>query len=90
MAYTKKIQLKKVISKDLSKPIRRYDSDIEYIPTQYICEFIRLIIGVDGILFNSSLHSNGQNLVVFDQDKMECLDVKKYLVTELSIKFGET
>ena len=87
--HTKRIQLKKLISKDLSKPIRRYDSDIEYIPTQFICEFIRLIIGADGILFNSSLHRGGQNLVIFEQDLVECINVKKCIVTELEIYYEE-
>ena len=31
--------LTSVISRDLSKPMRRYDSELEYIPTQFICEF---------------------------------------------------
>ena len=32
------------ISKELSKPMRRYDTDIEYIPTQFICEFIKILL----------------------------------------------
>ncbi|MCF8369432.1 MAG: RES domain-containing protein [Bacteroidales bacterium] len=87
--YTKRIQLKRLIGKDLSKPIRRYDSDIEYIPTQFICEYVRYIIGADGILFNSSLDLYGQNIVLFNQDKMECINVRKYIVSRLDIEFEE-
>jgi len=87
--YTKKIQLKRAISKDLSKPIRRYDSDIEYIPTQFICEYIRYVIGAEGILFNSSLDLGGQNIVLFNQDKIECINVKKYIISKLDIDFDE-
>ncbi len=85
--YTKKILLKKQISKDLSKPIRRYDTEIEYIPTQFICEFIKHIIGFEGILFNSSLDTEGKNIVLFDQSKIECIDVKKYIITKLELDF---
>lgn len=84
--YTQKIFLKREISKDLSKPIRRYDSDIEYIPTQFICEFIRYMSKADGIIFNSSLHTNGKNIVLFDSQKVHCVGVKKYVVESLKIK----
>lgn len=89
ISHTKAIRLKELISKDLSKPIRRYDSDIEYIPTQFICEFIRYAIGADGILFKSSLHHEGLNLVLFETDKVECIDVKKYSVTSFLIESEE-
>jgi len=63
------------ISIDLSKPMRRYDTEIEYIPTQFICEFIKIFTGASGIRFTSSLHPEGNNVVIFDQDKMECTKV---------------
>lgn len=87
--YTRKIQLRRAISKDLSKPIRRYDSDIEYIPTQFICEYIRYVIGAEGILFNSSLDLDGKNIVLFSQDKLECINVKKYMISKLDIDFED-
>ena len=84
--YTKSVLLKKYISIDLSKPIRRYDSELEYIPTQFICEFIRYITGADGILFNSSLHIGEKNIVLFEQDKVECISVEKHRVTNIHIE----
>jgi hypothetical protein len=89
--YTKRMLLKRYISADLSKPIRRYDSEIEYIPTQFICEYIRYINDkdnriIDGILFNSSLHNGGKNIVLFDQDKVECISVAMHRVTKVEIE----
>ncbi len=84
--YTKSVLLKKQISIDLSKPIRRYDTELEYIPTQFICEFIRYITGADGILFNSSLHKGGKNIVLFNEDKVECISVQKQQAISVSIK----
>lgn len=81
--------LKKIISKDLSKPMRRYDSPIDYIPTQFICEFIKVVTGVSGIKFRSSLHSKGNNIVLFDDDIMECFHVQKHIVKEVVIKSEE-
>lgn len=63
------------ISRDLSKPMRRYDTEIEYIPTQFICEFIKIFTGASGIRFSSSLHPEGNNVVIFNQDKVECTRV---------------
>lgn len=86
LEYTKSVLLKKKISADLSKPMRRYDSELEYIPTQFICEFIRYITGADGILFNSSLYKGGKNIVLFDQEKAECISVAPYKVFSVNIK----
>jgi len=85
--YVKKILLKKLISIDLSKPIRRYDSELDYIPTQFICEYIRVINEADGIVFNSSLHKGGVNVVVFNTDKVACKEVKKYVVDSTSLTY---
>ncbi|PRB05269.1 hypothetical protein CQ046_05250 [Chryseobacterium sp. MYb7] len=87
---TKKIKstlLKNLISLDLSKPMRRYDSELDYIPTQFICEFIKIFTGVQGIKFRSSVHNIGNNLVLFKQDIMECVDVKKIRVSQLDLIF---
>jgi hypothetical protein len=78
--------LKQLISRDLSKPMRRYDSELDYIPTQFICEFIKVFTNVQGIKFRSSLHNTGNNLVIFNQDIMECTEVKKVKVSKVSIK----
>ncbi len=55
--------------------IPNYGDPFEYLPTQCICEYIKLL-GYDGIRFNSSLIQGGKNLVLFDVNK----DAKKYLV----------
>lgn len=76
--------LKKIISIDLSQPMRRYDSELDYIPTQFICEFIKVYTNVQGIKFKSSLHE-GNNLVIFDQNAMICKNVKKVRISKVKI-----
>ncbi|MFZ4798306.1 MAG: RES family NAD+ phosphorylase [Bacteroidia bacterium] len=83
--YAKSMLLKKRISFDLSKPIRRYDSEFDYIPTQFICEYIRNITNADGILFNSSLHLGGKNIVLFNENKVECVSVQKHRIKKVEI-----
>lgn len=56
---------------ELSKPINPSDSDIEYIPTQYLAELIKNL-GYDGLKYKSSLGS-GMNYVFFFPEKFEYL-----------------
>lgn len=72
------------ISKDLSKPLRRFDTELEYVPTQLICEFCKLH-EIDGIMFNSSLHKGGVNVVLFDADNAECTAVKRVEINRVDI-----
>lgn len=85
--YVKKILLKKLISLDLSKPIRRYDSELDYVPTQFICEYVRVINKAGGIIFDSSLHKGGVNVVVFDMEKVKCISVAKYIIDDTNLIF---
>lgn len=71
------------ISSDLSKPLRRYDSELEYVPTQLICEYCRSI--ADGISFESSLHKGGRNYVLFDQTAAKCIRVDSHEITRIDI-----
>lgn len=73
------------ISYDLSKPLRRYDSELEYVPTQLICEYCKRIVGADGISFESSLHKGGRNYVLFDNSSAKCIRVDSHEITRIDI-----
>lgn len=73
------------ISADLSKPIRRYDSELEYVPTQLICEYCKNFVNADGISFESSLHNGGRNYVLFDQTAAKCTKVDIHEITQIDI-----
>jgi hypothetical protein len=60
------------LEKELSKPIRRQDSELDYLPTQYLCEFIKSI-GFDGVEFRSSLNPDGYNIAIFNDDAFKCV-----------------
>lgn len=72
------------ISIDLSKPLRRYDTELEYIPTQLICEYCK-INGADGICFDSSLHKNGLNYVLFNPADATCIKVTSREIKNIDI-----
>lgn len=69
--------LRNAVAEDMSKPLSRYDTELEYVPTQFICELCRMN-GADGICFSSSLHHSGMNYVLFcgnDDTKIKCRSV---------------
>ncbi|MDP3433543.1 MAG: RES family NAD+ phosphorylase [Bacteroidota bacterium] len=86
LSFTKAKLTRDIISKDLSKPLRRYDSELEYIPTQFICEYIRFFTGADGIQFYSSLEKDGINIVLFDKENVDCIEVELHQISEVEIK----
>lgn len=75
----------KTLQKELSLPIRRLDKEIDYIPTQYLSEFIKSI-GFDGVEFQSSLYSRGYNLAIFYPDKFECINADVYEIESIDLK----
>jgi hypothetical protein len=72
------------ISRDLSKPLLRYDSELEYVPTQMICEYCKTM-GADGISFESSLYESGKNYVLFNPSDAECIGVDEHVITKIDI-----
>lgn len=76
------------ISLDLSRPMRRHDnSAVEYLPTQFICEYVRKVItDADGIMFQSSLQKDGVNIVLFNEDKVIRELVEEYVVEQINLQ----
>lgn len=63
-----KIGYLKKLGQDESKPINRDAADLEYLPTQYLCEFIKSS-GWDGVAYQSSL-AEGYNIAIYSDDKL--------------------
>lgn len=72
----------KKISSEIAKPLRRQDSEIDYLPTQYIADFVKSN-GYAGICYASTLNTVGINYAIFEPKKFECIDVKLIQVTSL-------
>lgn len=71
------------LEQELSKPNRRNDVELDYLPTQYLSEFIKSI-GYDGIEYQSSLYSNGYNIAIFYPEKFECINVQVHEIDEIT------
>jgi hypothetical protein len=72
----------KEIALEVAKPLRRSDSQIEYLPTQFIAEFIKSQ-NYDGVEYASTLEEGGNNLAMFDEHIFECVGVNTVEVTKV-------
>jgi len=82
------INLLEILSKELSKPVRPESSDIDYLPTQFLCEFIKNFSVCDGIAFESSFRK-GKNFVFFKEELFTVSEPATYKVTEIRHDFSE-
>ena len=69
----------------VSKPLRRNDSPLDYLPTQYITEFIKSITRYDGVEYTSTMNPGGMNVAIFDEELFNCIEVQTVEVS--TIKF---
>lgn len=76
------------ISREIAKPLRRRDSDLDYLPTQYLAEYIKAR-EFDGIEYISTIHPSGYNLAVFDERKLNCIQTKLHEITDLKYQHNE-
>lgn len=60
---------------EIAKPLRRHDSTLDYLPTQYISDFIKSL-GFDGIEYTSTMSEEGRNLAVFKESVFHCTKTK--------------
>ena len=69
------------LEEELSRPVSPREAVLEYLPTQYLCEFIKNC-GYDGLVFRSSL-SEGVNVTLFNENNVQYIDKCVYEVTRL-------
>lgn len=72
---------------ELTRPVMPSGAAIDYIPSQYLCEFIKTC-GFDGVVYRSSV-SDGINLALFDPDKATGGTVSLFDVIKVSIEVNE-
>jgi hypothetical protein len=72
---------------EIAKPLRRSDSPLEYLPTQYISEFIKSE-RYQGVKYLSTMNPDGYNLALYDngamKEQLECTKVSVLEVRQLN------
>ncbi len=69
------------LGEELTRPVQPAGAAIDYIPSQYLCEFIKKS-GFDGVVYRSSV-SDGINLALFDPDQATGGAVSLFNVTKV-------
>lgn len=72
------------LGSELTRPVLPRSAAIDYIPSQYLCEFVKKK-GFDGVVYRSAV-SDGINLALFYPDKARPRSVVRYDVTSVSVK----
>jgi len=78
----------KDISTEVAKPLRRNDSTLEYLPTQFIAEFIKSQ-GYDGVEYASTVSERSYNLAMFDKTSFKCENTYVCEISKLSYETKE-
>lgn len=78
-----------VVASDLSKAVRRYDNkEIDYLPTQFVCEYIRLVTAAKGLIFKSAQYPKGKNIVLFDDKNVQFEGVTHRVVGSVEMTYA--
>lgn len=76
------------ISADIAKPLRRHESALDYLPTQYICDYIKSQ-GFAGVEFKSTMYKSGINYAIFDESLFKCTQTKVYDVKSINYDYDQ-
>ena len=71
------------LGEELTKPVQPRSAAFEYIPSQYLCEFIKTR-GYQGVIYRSSV-SEGVNLALFSPELASPVDVTVALVDRVTV-----
>jgi hypothetical protein len=73
------------LGEELTRPVLPQGVSIDYLPSQYLCEFIKKC-GYNGVIYRSSVSDDGINLALFDPANARGHDVSLYAVTRVTVK----
>ncbi|MBE0358211.1 RES family NAD+ phosphorylase [Pseudoalteromonas aliena] len=77
------LNLLEMLGEELTKPVSQSKAQLEYLSSQYLCEFIKSQ-GYDGVTYESAL-GDGDNYAIFDEQKLECISIGQVKVTSVKI-----
>ncbi|HAE61285.1 MAG TPA: RES domain-containing protein [Eubacteriaceae bacterium] len=77
------------INNEMGKALRRSDSPLDYVATQYISDFIKsrerdnkaVYAGVE---YKSVMNETGYNIAIFDESLFKCTDVEVYAIKNIT------
>ena len=80
----KGLSLLETLGDELTKPVSQHKAQLEYLSSQYLCEFIKFQ-GYDGVIYQSAL-GGGDNYAIFEQGYSEAISVDLVEVISLDVR----
>lgn len=89
-----RVHLKR-INDEVAKPIRSSDSPLEYLPTQYICDYIKSITDEDsindqayqGIMYKSTMINTSYNVAIFNPELFKCIETEIKSISKVRYEY---
>ncbi len=75
------------LGNELKRPVLPHTAAIDYIPSQYLCEFVKKR-GYDGVMYQSSV-GDGVNIALFNTHDAIVGDVVRRTVSRVAVELGE-
>ncbi len=81
------------IDQEMGRALRSSDNPLDYVPTQYLCDFIKTLEyekgkPFEGVEYTSTLNQGGYNLAVFYPDLFKCTSVKTFKIDNLRYDYN--
>ena len=73
------------LGEELTRPVLPRSAAIDYVPSQYLCEFIKKS-NYDGVIYRSSV-GDGMNMALFNPDCATAQSVEMHSITRVSVEF---
>lgn len=86
MAHAVNIPVLRMLAQSIARPLRSQDSTLEYLPTQYISDYIKSL-GYDGIEYVSTMSRKGRNIAIFREDRLACTSTKVLDIQSISYQY---
>ncbi|MHB9027051.1 MAG: RES family NAD+ phosphorylase [Armatimonadota bacterium] len=75
------------LGEELTRPVLPRAAHLEYLSSQYLCEFIKRR-GFDGVMYRSSVEA-GVNYAIFDESSTDIGAIRQYQITRVSVDIAE-
>lgn len=76
------------LGEELTRPIISELAAVEYVPSQYLCEYIKKC-DYHGVIYRSSL-GDGINMALFNEERVEIKrNIKKYKISSVNVTYKE-
>lgn len=74
------------LGEELTMPVLPQSAHLEYLPSQYLCEYIKMI-GYDGVIYRSAM-GPGINYAIFNDSKVIGNGVSLYRINDIVVRFS--